>query len=166
MELSDVVNVVGGLEQAGITVWIDGGWCVDALVGRELREHSDLDLAVRHREESALVEWLTARGYVVRQDPTDTACNYVFLDVASRAIDVHVFEFDQCGNHTYGIEYPRESLTGRATLGGLEVHCVAPQWMFRFKTGYKPAPKDLIDVQALADRYGYQIPPTHQFDSA
>ena len=59
------------------------------------------------------------------------------------------------------LAYPRESLTGHATLGGLPIHCIAPEWMFRFKTSYTPAPKDIIDVHALAEKYAYDIPITH-----
>jgi len=77
-------------------------------------------------------------------------------------VDIHVFEFDDEGNHIYGVEYPRQSLTGSATLGGLAIDCIAPEWMFRFKTAYNPAPKDLIDVHALAEKYGYEIPETHR----
>ena len=36
--------------------------------------------------------------------------------------------------------------------------------LFVFKTSHTPAPKDLIDVQALADRYSYKIPVTHSKD--
>ncbi len=75
---------------------------------------------------------------------------------------MHVFGFDDDGNHIYGIKYPMESLNGRATLSGLAIHCIAPEWMFRFKTAYEPAPKDLIDAFALADKYGYDVPATHQ----
>ena len=34
----------------GITVWVDGGWGVDALLGRQTRPHSDLDIALRHSD--------------------------------------------------------------------------------------------------------------------
>ena len=82
-----------------------------------------------------------------------------------RIIDIHIFEFDDVGNHIYGVAYPRESLTGHVTLGGIVINCIQPEWMFRFKTGYAPAPKDIIDVHALADKYGYKIPGTHNIGS-
>jgi lincosamide nucleotidyltransferase A/C/D/E len=34
------------LDQEGVRAWLDGGWAVDALLGRQTRLHSDLDLAV------------------------------------------------------------------------------------------------------------------------
>lgn len=161
MDVKDVSEIIDGLSIAGVTVWVDGGWCVDALVGRELRVHGDLDIAVRRADESHLCNWLTAHRFERRLSPNDSDWNYVLHDAQARAIDVHVFEFDAHGNHVYGIEYPVDSLTGRATLGGLAIHCIAPEWMFRFKTAYDPAPKDLIDVQALADKYGYEVPESH-----
>jgi hypothetical protein len=33
--------------------------------------------------------------------------------------------------------------------------------MFRFKTSYPPAAKDIDDVRRLAERFGFTIPPTH-----
>lgn len=162
MELQDVTEIVGGLSDAGVMVWVDGGWCVDALVGRELREHGDLDIAVRRADETRLRGWLTAHGFERRSGPDESAWNYILRDAGGREVDVHIFEFGGDGNHIYGIEYPADSLTGQATLGGLLIHCIAPEWMFRFKTAYDPARKDLIDIQALAKEYNYYIPETHR----
>lgn len=162
MTVLDVTDIVNDLTTKGITVWVDGGWCVEALVGRELREHDDLDIAVNRTDENALREWFRGRGYVHRPRFDETPWNFVFGDGQGREIDVHVFEFDERGRHIYGIEYPADSLTGYANLYGLNVRCVSPEWMFRFKTAYEPAPKDLVDVQALADYYGYETPPTYR----
>ena len=162
MELAEVVAVLGGLADAGVTVWVDGGWGVDALIGTQSRDHEDLDIAVNREDETALNHWLAARRYIPRQHPEDSAWNYVLQDASGHAIDVHVFEFDDAGNHSYGVSYPAESLAGTASLGDIRVHCIAPEWMFRFKTGYAPRPRDLADVRALADKFGYEVPPTHQ----
>ena len=162
MKLQDVVEIVAGLANTGVTVWVDGGWCVDALVGRHVREHDDLDIAVSHSDEPAMLGWLTARGFIKVPSQDESAWNYVLADDLARRVDVHVFEFDEHGNPAYGVPYPRESLTGQATLGGITVHCVPPDWLFRFKTEYAPRPKDLIDVRALADAYGFDVPATHR----
>jgi lincosamide nucleotidyltransferase A/C/D/E len=77
-------------------------------------------------------------------------------------VDVHVFEYDEYGKNVYGIEYPYGSLTGKGTLEGQEVNCVAPEWMFRFKTAYQPAEKDVSDVHALAIKYGLEVPESHR----
>src|SRR5438093_973720 len=43
----DVLEVLRRLDEARVDWWIDGGWGVDALLGKETRPHDDLDLAVR-----------------------------------------------------------------------------------------------------------------------
>jgi len=92
----------------------------------------------------------------------DSDWNYVAKDASGRSVDVHVFEYDEDGRNTYGVEYPHGSLTGTGTLAGREVHCIAADWMFRFKTAYPPSEKDLHDVGALAQKFGFTVPPTHQ----
>jgi lincosamide nucleotidyltransferase A/C/D/E len=46
MTSPDVVDLYRYLEQSGIRVWLEGGWGVDALLGRQLRSHNDLDIAI------------------------------------------------------------------------------------------------------------------------
>ena len=83
-------------------------------------------------------------------------------DSMNRVLDIHVFEYDAEGNNTYGIAYPFGSLTGAGMIDGQSVQCIAPEWMFRFKTSYAPAEKDRQDVQALAERFGWEVPESHQ----
>src|SRR6478672_2893398 len=47
MSAEDVVAIVTRLQRAGLPVWLDGGWGVDALVRRQTRPHDDLDVVVR-----------------------------------------------------------------------------------------------------------------------
>ena len=49
-------------DELDITVWIDGGWGVDALLGEWTREHQDLDIMISW-EDSAI---LTAVPYCRR----------------------------------------------------------------------------------------------------
>ncbi len=41
MQAHDVLEVINQLENVDVSVWLDGGWGVDALVGTQTREHSD-----------------------------------------------------------------------------------------------------------------------------
>ncbi|MGR6918237.1 nucleotidyltransferase domain-containing protein [[Actinomadura] parvosata] len=162
MNADEVLAIYHGLAAESVPVWIDGGWCVDALLGRQIREHSDLDLAVAREHARRLAEVFAAWGYVRQERKGTTDWNYVVATGSGGTVDVHVFAYDDEGRHAYGIEYPYGSLTGSGVIGGQEVRCVAPEWMFRFKTAYPPKDKDLEDVRALAERYGFEIPPTHR----
>ena len=49
MTADDVVDLVDSLERAGVDVWLDGGWAVDAALARQTRAHDDLDVVVELR---------------------------------------------------------------------------------------------------------------------
>lgn len=49
MEAKDVVDLVRLLESEDIDIWLDGGWSVDALLGKQLRPHKDLDIVIQWR---------------------------------------------------------------------------------------------------------------------
>ena len=46
MRAQDVLEIVAYLDAAGVRVWLDGGWGVDALLGEQTRPHKDLDIVV------------------------------------------------------------------------------------------------------------------------
>lgn len=50
MSAEDAIELYNLFRSHGITVWIDGGWGVDALLGRQTRHHEDLDIALRHSD--------------------------------------------------------------------------------------------------------------------
>ncbi|MCM3883709.1 nucleotidyltransferase domain-containing protein [Frankia sp. R82] len=161
MRAEEVTEIVSGLQAEGVTIWLDGGWCVDALVGRQTRPHADLDIAVARADEDKLRAWFSANNYIELSRLNATPANFVLGDASGRQVDVHVFEFAGDGRLRYGVAYPQESLTGHAELNGLPVRCIAAEWMFRFKTAYPPAPQDIADVHALHRRFGFAIPPSH-----
>src|SRR4029453_11657416 len=88
MTASDVLEVLGRLEAAGLAVWVDGGWGVDALVGETTREHADLDLVVLAPELGAVRSLLGEVGYrTVLRDwlPTSIALS----GTRGREVDLH-----------------------------------------------------------------------------
>ena len=53
MREEDAAGLLDALAERGIDVRLDGGWGVDALLGRQTREHNDLDLFSERRDEDA-----------------------------------------------------------------------------------------------------------------
>jgi lincosamide nucleotidyltransferase A/C/D/E len=43
MTAQDAIEIVQLFEQNAIEVYVDGGWGVDALLGKQTRTHADLD---------------------------------------------------------------------------------------------------------------------------
>jgi lincosamide nucleotidyltransferase A/C/D/E len=47
MPAAAAVDLLRLFESAGIDVWLDGGWAVDAALGGQTRSHKDLDIIVQ-----------------------------------------------------------------------------------------------------------------------
>lgn len=158
---ADVLGIVELLESNGIEVWLDGGWGVDALLGRQTRPHGDLDIAIQHKDVPKLRELLYTRGY--RQVPRDDTkeWNFVLGDDKGREVDVHSYTFGPNGEHLYGIEYPADSLTGTGSVGGRPVKCISAEYVVRFRTGFELRKVDIEDVAALHEKFGVAIPKEH-----
>jgi lincosamide nucleotidyltransferase A/C/D/E len=58
-----VLDIVETLEALGVDPRVTGGWGIDALAGRQTRDHRDLDLAVRAEAVDASVDALVIKGY-------------------------------------------------------------------------------------------------------
>jgi lincosamide nucleotidyltransferase A/C/D/E len=157
MTSDDVITIYKDLGANNIHIWIDGGWCVDALLGKQTRAHPDLDIAVDRKDADRLKERLISWSYKDEPRTDTTDWNYAMAN-GSKLIDVHIFEIDEHGNNVYGIEYPKDSLTGTGIINGHQVNCIAPEWMFKFKTAYEPKDKDLKDVQALSAKFSFELP--------
>jgi len=155
---SVVVELLQLLTQHGIEVCVDGGWGVDALLGQQTRAHSDLDIAIPHKDVPRLRELLEARGYkdVPRDDTRDF--NFVLGDDEGHQVDVHSYTFDAEGKSIYGSDYPAHSLTGTGSIEGYPVRCVSAEWMVKFHTGYTLDENDYHDVAALCHRFGIELP--------
>ena len=158
MTAEDVISIVKLLEQNGITVIVDGGWGVDALLGRQTRKHEDLDVAVLHKDIPKIRSLLEERGYqdVLRDDTWE--CNFVLGDDQGHLFDLHSCTFDEDGNNVFGVAYLADSWEGNGVINGYSVRCIAPEWMVKFHTGYELDENDYQDVKLLCEQYGFEIP--------
>ena len=59
---------IATLEQAGVRVWLDGGWGIDALVGEQTREHDDLDCVIALSDAEIARDALAVLGFAVTLD--------------------------------------------------------------------------------------------------
>jgi lincosamide nucleotidyltransferase A/C/D/E len=162
MTADDVLGFVKLLNQNGIDVYIDGGWGVDALLGRQTRRHSDLDIAVEHKDVPKIRALLEARNYkdVPRDDTRD--CNFVLGDEQGHLIDFHSYIFDSDGNVIFGVEYPFDSLKGTGSIDGFPVKCITPEWMVKFHSGYNLDENDYQDVKLLCLEFDIPLPAEYE----
>jgi lincosamide nucleotidyltransferase A/C/D/E len=161
---SEVVSVVDCLEAAGIPIWLDGGWGVDALIGRQTRPHSDLDAVVELEHADEVIARMESLGFRITQD--DRPTRFVLADDTERHIDFHPIVFDDSGNGRQigaganggDAIYPAAGLLGRGAIGGQKVACLTPELLLRHHTGYEPQDKDRHNVRLLCGEFGLSRP--------
>jgi lincosamide nucleotidyltransferase A/C/D/E len=164
MDAGGVVKVVELLERHGIDVWIDGGWGVDALFGRQTREHDDLDLVAELRDSERIIEFLRGLGYELVAGGAPKS--FVLVDDAGRQVDVHPVTFDADGGGVYQMDggrtwvYPAEGFSGRGRVGGRAVRCLSPEVQVLVHAGYELGEKDYRELFLLRKRFGVHLPAT------
>ncbi len=164
MNSEDVAQLVRQLAEAGIEVWLDGGWAVDALLGEQTRSHDDVDIVVRDSDLAHLVDVLAPEGFSRAEG--GRPFNFVLEDGKGRKVDVHAIIFDSAGNGLYGPAssdgkqemYRAGALTGRGVVSGEAVRCVSPNFLMTYYTGYPISPTDAQDVLQLHRRFGLDLP--------
>ena len=63
MEAKTVIELLKLFAENEIDVVVDGGWGVDALLGRQTRFHEDLDIAIPNQDVPKLRKLMTDKGY-------------------------------------------------------------------------------------------------------
>lgn len=161
-----VLEVLDRLAERRITVWIDGGWGVDALVDRQTRAHSDLDLVIAQGDCPSAAAALADRGYAHDESAEPGLPSRIVLrDPAGHQVDLHPIVVDERGNGWQPLgggawgAYPAEGLTASGTIADREVRCLTPELQLRHHLGYPPDQNGRHDLRLLADHHGLSIPP-------
>jgi len=167
MTADEVVELYNQLKSLGVEIWIDGGWGVDALLGKQTRPHEDVDIVIQQKDLLILRKLLEDQGYkdVPRDDTSDW--NFVLGDDDGRLVDVHVIVFDDQKNGIYGpVErgelYPAPSLLGTGVIAHQKVRCITPEYLVKFHTGYELQESDYKDVSALCEKFGIDLPQEYE----
>jgi lincosamide nucleotidyltransferase A/C/D/E len=165
MGSSEVVRLVRCLESAGPSIWLDGGWGIDALLRRQTRVHDDLDLVAVVAESAGLISALAGLGYELAAGAPST--NYVLLDRVGRQVDVHPVTFDEGGNGIYRMSngmhwsFPARGFEGTGAVDGYAVRCLTAdvQVLCHNAADYEFDEDDYRDLWALHEQFGVEVPP-------
>jgi lincosamide nucleotidyltransferase A/C/D/E len=163
MTAAALVELMQLFETEAIDVWLEGGWGVDALLGRQTRPHKDLDVILQVADLPRLRAILGRRGFGVRAGGTPS--NFVLADHAGREVDVHAVEFDRDGNGIYRMAdgrdwiFPARGFAGRGNVDDLRVRCLTPEvQVLCHGPWYAPTENDLQDMERLHERFGVDLP--------
>ena len=158
MDEEEVSRVLSLAEIAGIPVVVDGGWAVDALLGWQTREHSDLDLAINQQYLPRLLNILRRLDYQYLPRGDEWLHNFVLENGAGHQIDLHSFVRNSKGQIVGGVEYPGDSLTGQGRIAGKDVACIQPEWLVDFHLGYAFDHQDYQDVTYICNLFKLALP--------
>ena len=135
MDILGVHAVLDAVETLDIIV--DGGWGIDAKIGRQTRAHADLDLVVRERQRADVIQAIAGFGDAVDLHWLDDADVQVLADGS-------------------GFHYPMALAAGM--IGTRSVRCFTPEVDVLLHWGYPPDAKDHADLAALRDATGVSLP--------
>jgi lincosamide nucleotidyltransferase A/C/D/E len=162
MSGADVLRVLDALALEGIAAGITGGWGMDALLGRQTREHGDVDLGIAAGRVNDALRVLEDLGYAVIADERPAR---IALVGPGGGVDVPPIEFSPTGAGTQtGFDrqrfaYPAGSLDHDGVIDGRHVRCGSPTLQIAFHRGYPPRDHDRADMALLAEAFGLALPP-------
>ena len=153
-----VAALVEAWSARGVTVWLDGGWGVDALLRVETRAHQDVDIVVQEEDLQIVVDILKERNFKPLARDDTRPWNFVLVNDSGDEVDIHVVVFDQGGKGIYGPPengdaYPAEAFSGHGTVGGVAVRCMSAAFQIENRQGYTLRQKDHHDIDALRKKF-------------
>ena len=155
----DAVEIITYAEENEISIWIDGGWGVDALIGEETRVHNDIDLFVEESNGKKFIEILRGKDFIEVTEAYTTKSHTVWRDTKGRIIDLHIFKFNEQGYIVFeGEEYPPDVFSGIGKIGNKVVKCIDAENQVLFHLGYEHDENDVHDVKLLCERFNIPVP--------
>lgn len=148
----DLMTVIRLLERAEITYWIDGGWGVDILAGKQTRTHRDIDVNFDAQYTEELLNILIEYGYTI-----DTDWKPVRIELYSEKygyLDIHPFILNEDGTSKQAAleggwyEFDKDFF-GSAVFEGKTIPCISVKGQKIFHSGYELRDKDRHDISII-----------------
>jgi hypothetical protein len=138
MSADALVDLLQAFDRAGIELWLDGGWAVDAVLGEQTRSHKNVDVILRQLDLARLQELLRGRGYARREGGTESRRSLSGLTAL-----------------------PRESLHARrwrlhpckGCPSRIDARAVRPQHLFHLPAAAAELSRPFVAISARCQRY-------------
>ena len=149
---TDLLKVLDLMEASGIQYWLDGGWGVDVLVGKQTREHRDVDINFDARCTDVLLDALVSRGYEIVTDWRPVRIELYHPELSY--VDIHPFVINDDGTAKQadleGGWYEFEAdYFGSAVFEGRTIPCISAKGQKVFHTGYELREVDKHDIRNI-----------------
>ena len=158
VRIEDACEIIQFALRNGIKVYLDGGWGVDALLGRETRIHNDIDLFVELKNYHDYIHIIKQHGFDEVPMEYTTDSHTVWKDDKQRIIDLHCFEYIDDGILYEGSVFPTETFSGSGEIGDITISCIEPLSQVMFHLGYEHDENDIHDVMLLCEEFQIAVP--------
>ena len=163
MEAQDVLNVLSILDDAGLTATLDGGWGVEALLGAQYRDHTDVDLIIDLRDVRPAVEALGGAGFeIVEHEGIE---EIRLADGDDHVIDLRGYATDERGNRWAASRLPSDGPPDIASesitygwVGGRQVSCLSPEHLAASARSRELSEGEMGDIVRLGERFHTPVP--------
>lgn len=147
--LIEVLNLLNNLK---IKYWIDGGWGVDILLGKQNREHRDIDIDFDSSFTEILLSTLKEKGYKITTDWSPVRIELYHTNLGY--IDIHPLIINEDGSAKQadlngGWYYFEADWFSSAIFEGHTIPCISAEAQKLFHSGYELREVDKIDLKNL-----------------
>ena len=154
VSLAQLLRVLDVIESTGCPYWLEGGWGIDALAGRQTRDHRDVDIDFDATREDEVIAVLERLGYQETLDERPTRFELQAPD--GSCVDLHPLHIDRTGDARQQApdgswwHFRREWFT-TGCLGDRMVPCYTAEGQRFFHSGYELREVDVRDLATLDD---------------
>jgi len=149
---TDLFKILDIMDETGIKYYLDGGWGVDVLTGKQNRQHRDIDLDFDADFTGDLLKKLHDIGY---ETVTDWLPVRIELWHESYGyLDIHPFIFDADGSAKQAdleggfYQFEADFFT-TVRYQDHQIPCISQKAQLLFHSGYELREIDQIDIQNL-----------------
>lgn len=148
----DLMTILKILNDSNIKYWLDGGWGVDVLAGKQSRNHRDIDINFDAQYTQEILSLLKDHGYEIETDWAP-----VRMELYSEKygyIDIHPFILGEDGTakqadleggwYEFSADY-----FGTAAFDGIKIPCISARGQKVFHTGYELRDVDRHDLKII-----------------
>jgi lincosamide nucleotidyltransferase A/C/D/E len=173
----DAIDIYQNLSAHDIDVWLVGGWGVDALLGKQTREHKDLDIVMLvddvvqmrgllGRAGFGLMKLWSENRWVADSSGIKIPTAFVLHDSEGREVDAHAMRLDDEGDGVpawadEAFVFKKEDLAGKGVIGDIPVRCITPEMQVLAHTGYELPREQLRDLELLYGEFGLKPASEH-----
>lgn len=148
----NLIAVISLFEDLNIRYWVDGGWGVDILTGKQNRDHRDIDIDFDREFEEVLLDALNDKGYKITTDWSPSRIELHHSELGY--LDIHPLIINEDGSakqaDPYGGWYQFEAKWfSSALFEDRVIPCISAEAQKLFHSGYELREVDHIDIKNL-----------------